>query len=352
MSTPRIEIDLSKIAANAASLVALTAEKGVRVTAVTKAFGGRPDIARALVGAGVAALGDSRIDNIERLRTDCVQATTVLIRSPMPSQTRRVVRAVEISLNSEIETIELLSKSSVELDVVHGVVLMVELGDLREGFMPDEVDAALKRVLDLPRLHFAGIGANLACRSGVIPDAANMGELSEIADRLEAEHSVAVDVVSGGNSANLDWLMSGTPIGRINDLRLGESILLGREPLHRKPLAGLHADSFVLIGEVIESRRKPTEPWGQSAQSAFPRSTAPTRDSGAWQTIVALGRQDTDPDGLAMPEGITYRGASSDHLVLGTEERFRPGAELRFIPDYSALVRSMTCPNVRQVRCS
>jgi len=270
----------------------------------------------------------------------------------MPSQTRRVVRAAEISLNSEIETIELLSKSSVDLDVVHGVVLMVELGDLREGFMPEEVDAALKRVLDLPNLHFAGIGANLACRTGVIPDAANMGELSQIADRLETEHSVAVDVVSGGNSANLDWLMSGNPIGRINDLRLGESILLGREPLHRKPLAGLHTDSFVLIGEVIESRRKPTEPWGQAAQSAFPRSTAPIGDSGAWQTIVALGRQDTDPEGLAMPEGIVYRGASSDHLVLGTEERFRPGAEMRFTPDYSALVRSMTCPNVRQVRCS
>ena len=352
MSAPRIEIDLSKIAANAANLVKLTAEKGVGVTAVTKAFGGRPDIARALVGAGVAALGDSRIDNIERLRTDCVQSSTVLIRSPMPSQSRRVVRAAELSLNTEIETIELLSKSAVELDLDHRIVLMVELGDLREGFMPDEVDAALKRVLDLPRLHFAGIGTNLACRSGVIPDSTNMGELSRLADRLESDHSVSVDVVSGGNSANLDWLTSGSPIGRVNDLRLGESILLGREPLHRRPLDGLHTDSFVLIGEVIESRRKPTEPWGQSAQSAFPRSTSPTDGCGAWQTIVAIGRQDTDPDGLVMPDGVTYRGASSDHLVLGTEDRFRPGAELRFIPDYSALVRSMTCPNVRQVRCT
>ena len=352
MSAPRIEIDLSKIASNAGSLVELTAGKGVRVTAVTKAFGGRPDIARALVGAGVAALGDSRIENLERLRTDCVQSPTVLIRSPMPSQTQRVVRAVDLSLNTEIETIELLSKSAVDLDVEHRVVLMVELGDLREGFMPEEVDEALKRVLDLPQLHFAGIGTNLACRSGVIPDGANMGELSRLADRLESDHSVSVDIVSGGNSANIDWLTSGSPIGRVNDLRLGEAILLGQEPLHRRALDGLHTDSFVLIGEVIESRLKPTKPWGQSAQSAFPRSTSPTESSGAWQTIVAIGRQDTDPDGLLMPDGVTYRGASSDHLVLGTQERYRPGVEMRFIPDYSALVRSMTCPNVRQVRCS
>lgn len=352
MSAPRIEIDLAKIALNAASLVALAGQKGVRITAVTKAFGGRPDIARALVGAGVAALGDSRIENIERLRTDCVQSPAILIRSPMPSQVRRVVRSAEISLNTDLETIGLLSKSAVELDVVHGIVLMVELGDLREGFMPEEMDAALEHVLALPQLHFAGIGTNLACRSGVIPDTQNMGELSRLADQLEADHSVGVDVVSGGNSANLDWLTSGDPIGRINDLRLGESILLGCEPLHRRPLKGLHQDCFAVIGEVIESRRKPTVPWGQTAQSAFPRAKDVCKGGGEWQTIVAIGRQDTDPEGLSMPEGATYLGASSDHLILGTEEQHRAGSELRFVPDYSALVRSMTCSSVRQVRCT
>ena len=350
MSTPRIEIDLSKIALNAGKLVALAAEKGLQITAVTKAFGGRTDIARALVDAGVGALGDSRIENLERIRTDRVSSPTVLIRAPMPSQTDRVVRSADVSLNADNETIERLSMSAVDLDVVHGVILMVELGDLREGFMPDEIDGALVRLLELPHLHFAGIGANLACRSGVIPDGSNMGELSRLADRLEVEHSVLVATVSGGNSANLDWLTSGSPVGRVNELRLGEAILLGCEPLHRRPLDGLHQDAFVLVGEVIESRRKPASPWGTTAQSAFPRPLEAPGESGGWQTIVAIGRQDTDPEGLTMPDGVSFRAASSDHLVLGTEERWPAGTEIRFIPDYSALMRSMTRPNVQQVR--
>jgi len=352
LTATRIEIDLSKIAFNATKLVALAAEKRIDVTAVTKAFGGRPDIARALVGTGVRALGDSRIENLERIRTDRVASPTILIRSPIPSQSDRVVRSADISLNADIETIERLSKSAAALDVMHGVILMVELGDLREGFMLDEVDEALVRLLELPHLDFAGIGTNLACRNGVIPDDSNMGELSRLADRLEAEHSVAVRIVSGGNSANLEWMMSDSPVGRVNDVRLGESILLGCEPLQRRPLEGLYGDAFALVGEVIESRRKPVNPWGQMAQAAFPRPADAVGDSAVWQTIVAIGRQDTDPEGLAMPEGVMFRGASSDHLVLGTEERMPAGSEIRFVPDYSALMRSMTCPNVRQVRCS
>lgn len=352
MIAPRIEIDLAKISANAKVLVDVAKKKGVSVTAVTKAFGGRPDIARALVSASVGALGDSRIENLERIRTDRVASPTILIRSPMSSQVKRVVRNADVSLNSDLETIERLSVCAVDLDVVHGVILMVELGDLREGFMLDEIDGALKRLLALPHLRFAGIGTNLACRSGVIPDSSNMGELSRLADRLEADHSVHVDSVSGGNSANLEWLFSESPVGRVNDLRLGEAILLGCEPLRRRPIDGLHGDAFALVGEVIESRRKPLSPWGQTAQAAFPRPAEVIGDSADWQTIVAIGRQDTDPEGLAMPEGVMFRGASSDHLVLGTEERIPAGSEIKFTPDYSALMRSMTHPNVCQVRCS
>ncbi len=352
MSAPRIEIDLDKITQNARALVGLTSGLGVRVTAVTKAFGGRPDIGRALVGAGVAALGDSRIENLERLRTDRVQSPLILIRSPMRSQAERVVRTAEISFNTELDIIESLSVWAERLDVIHGVVLMVELGDLREGFMPEELDAAIARLLPLPHIYLAGIGTNLACRSGVIPDAVNMGELSALATGIESTHSVQLEIVSGGNSANFNWLMSDNPISRINDLRLGEAILLGCEPLHRQPISGLHPDAFVVVGEVIESRKKPLTPWGETAQAAFPRTNDVIPNGGEWQTIVAIGRQDTDPEGLKLPEGVTFRGASSDHLVLGTEDRIAPGTELRFTPDYSALVRSMTVPSVQQVRCS
>lgn len=352
MIAPRIEIDLAKISANAKVLVDIAKKKGVSVTAVTKAFGGRPDIARALVHSGVVALGDSRISNLERLRTDCVRARNVMIRSPMLSQVARVVRSAQCSFNTEMETIEHLARCAEAQGVVHEIVLMIELGDLREGFMPEELDKCLSRVRDLSSISFLGIGTNLACRSGVIPDAEKMSELSRIADRIESQHSMPVHVVSGGNSANLEWLLSSAAVGRVNDLRLGESLLLGTEPLHRNRIDGLAGDAFVVVGEVIESRRKPTQPWGNVAQSAFPRSATFEAPGTGWQTIVALGRQDTDPEGLTLPTGMHLLGASSDHLVLATPDRQVIGTELRFLPDYSALLRAMTSIGMHQVRCT
>jgi predicted amino acid racemase len=65
-----------------------------------------------------------------------------------------------------------------------------------------------------------------------------------------------------------------------------------------------------------------------------------------WQTILAVGRQDTDPADLVAPAGVTILAASSDHLVTATAQRTAPGDEIRFEPGYSALLRSMTSPFV------
>ena len=119
-------------------------------------------------------------------------------------------------------------------------MLMVELGDLREGIMPGDLPDAVARCLALPNIEVRGIGTNLACRNGVVPDDRNMGELSDLAASIEAQFGITLDVVSGGNSSNLDWLGSTEHVGRIDNLRLGEAILLGRDPLHRTPIEGLH----------------------------------------------------------------------------------------------------------------
>ena len=95
MNTPRVEIDLDGIGQNAQELVRRTNERGVSVTAITKAMRGLPELGRVLLAAGAVALGDSRIENIERLRADGIDAPTVLIRSPLPSEVTRVVAAAE-----------------------------------------------------------------------------------------------------------------------------------------------------------------------------------------------------------------------------------------------------------------
>jgi predicted amino acid racemase len=229
---------------------------------------------------------------------------------------------------------------------------MVELGDLREGIMPDDLATIARTTRDLPNLVLRGIGANLACRSGVVPDAANMAELSGLAALVEHSTDVALDVVSGGNSANLGWALGPGATGRINDLRLGEALLLGRDPVERLPVEGLRTDAVTLVAEVIESGAKPSLPWGTTAQTAFGERPRPVDHGEVVQTILALGRQDTDTSDLAAPAGMTIVASSSDHLVTWTDERLAPGTEVPFAPGYSAVLRAMTSPTVETVYVS
>ncbi len=349
MSAPRLDINLDKITHNARMLAEDLGDRGIAVTGITKAALGSLDIAKAMLRAGMSGLGDSRIENIEAMRQQRISAPIMLIRSPMLSQVDRVVRNADISFNTELSVVRRLSAAAEEAERSHGIVLMVELGDLREGILPEDLVSTAREVMRLPNLELTGIGTNLACHSGMTPDADNMGALSALADRVEAELDVKLVLISGGNSANLDWALSKSATGRINHLRLGEAILLGCEPLHREPVDGLHTDAITLVAEVIESKTKPSLPWGTLAETAFGGDVI-SIDSGAMaRAILAVGEQDLDPDGLLPPKGLTILGASGDHLLLDCgKQRLRVGDEVRFGVNYSALVRAMTSPFVEK----
>ena len=350
MSAPRLEIDLDKIHHNAKTLVARLARRGMSVTAVMKASLGSPEIARTMLRAGVSMIGDSRMENIETMSRAGVKAPMMLIRSPMISDVNRVVRYADLSLNSELDVIRQLSGAATAAGKCHGIVLMVELGDLREGIMAADLQDCVASVLDMPNIDLKGIGANLACHCGVSPDSRNMDQLSALAESVEATFGITLEIVSGGNSANLNWAFSDVDTGRINNLRLGESVLLGCEPLHRHLIDGLYTDAITLVAEVIESKSKPSQPWGDIAQTAFGDAAATADRGNIAQAILAIGRQDVDPDGLGAPDGLDIIGASSDHLIIDCGEAPQPvGAEVRFQLNYSALVRSMTSPFVTKV---
>jgi predicted amino acid racemase len=350
VTAPRLEIDLERIHHNARTLVDRLGRRGIRVTAVTKATLGSPEIARQLRRAGVEGLGESRIESIEALRRGGVASSITLVRSPMLSQVTRVVAHADVSCNTEVDVLRALSGAARAAGRRHGVLLMVELGDLREGILPVDLAGVSGEVLELPGLDLRGIGTNLACQNGIAPDAQKMAELSALATSIEATFGITLAIVSGGNSANLDWALGDHDVGRINDLRLGESILLGRETLRRDPVDGLFTDAITLVAEVIESKIKPSSPWGTVGLTAF-GAAPPVVDRGERRrVIVALGHHDTDPAGLTPPDGFAVVGASSDHVVLDAGCRsVAVGEVLRFQLDYSALARAMASPFVPRV---
>ena len=343
MTTPRIEIDLGKISHNAKRLKALYASKHIDIFGVTKVVCGDPVIAEVLVKAGIDTLADSRIENIRRMRHAGIDAQFLLLRAPAPSQAESAVKHADISLNSEFSVIEKLSKFAVENNMTHKVILMVELGDLREGLMPEDLEETIELVNSQKGIILAGIGTNFACFGGVKPDKEKIEHLSSLAGNIQDKFGLTLEIVSGGNSANYDWFMSTKEVGKVNNLRLGESIYLGCETLHRKPIPGLFTDAFKLVAEVIESKLKPSKPYGDIGQDAFGNFPDFLDRGQIRRAILGIGLQDVPIAGITPCMDISILGASSDHLIIDAKNMaLKVGDEVAFNVDYGALLSSMT----------
>jgi predicted amino acid racemase len=347
MATPRIEINLKKIAHNVKTLLELYSFRGVNVIGVMKVICGNPLVAATLVKNGINILADSRLANIRRMRTAGIQAQFLLLRTPYLSQAEAVVKYANISLNSEISVIKELSKYAMASDSMHQIILMIELGDLREGLMPVNLKSTVEQVLKLEGIKLVGIGTNLACFGGIEPDDTNMGILSSLASEIEDKFGVKLTIVSGGNSANYNWFKSAKDIGKINNLRLGESIFLGCETLHRTPIPGLFTDAFTLVAEIIESKVKPSQPYGTVHQNAF-GNVPEHKDRGQIKrAILGIGLQDVMVSGLVPRSDIDILGASSDHIIVDMKNtKLVVGNELEFDINYGSLLSDMTSPYV------
>lgn len=348
---PYLTIDLGRLAHNAALICQAAAAEGVSVYAVTKVLCGEAAVAAVFLEAGAAAIADSRLENIARMREAGVLGPFVLLRIPTPSAARDVVRLADISLNSELATCQALNAAAKEAGRAHQVILMVDVGDLREGVWPDDFGALLDEVKQLPHLEIIGVGTNLACFGGVVPEAANQAVLRRLALQAEAILGRPM-LVSGGNSSSLSLLAHKNMGPGINNLRIGEGIILGRETISREPIPGAYLDCCLITAEIIELKDKPSVPHGTIGQDAFGNVPTFVDRGRRTRAILDIGRQDTVPEGLqSLLPGCEVLGGSSDHLILDATlaPHLAVGDHVSFIPSYGALLAAATSPYVKKV---
>lgn len=348
LATMTIAID--KIRENARVLVQRL--NGIAVVGVTKAFCGGVELARALLSGGASALADSRLCNLSRLREAGLGVPLWLLRSPVPAQAGTVVELADISLNTELDTLAALASAARSRGRAHGVLLMIEMGDIREGIPPEELMDHVRAIKFMPGIRLHGLGANFACFGGALPTPEKLARLVEMRDQA-ADYLGYPLVVSGANSSGLVVALSGGMPKGIDNLRIGESILGGRDVLRRDPIRGLHQDAIVVSAPVIECKWKSFVPLGPLAeQSPFGRPLS-SRSGDGLRVVIAMGQQDVAPFGLTpVDTGFRVLGGSSDHIVLDATDvvtRPRVGDAVSFIPTYEATVRAFTSPYVAKV---
>lgn len=352
MTYPNITINTKYLTENAQTMVQLCGSAGISVMAIGKACCGDVTVARSLSAAGIKWLGDSRIQNLTTFKKAGIDKPLCLLRLPMLSEVKEVVSIADTSLVSEIATAKALSEAALSQGIIHKIVLMVDLGDLREGVMPADALSTAKIMAGLLGIELHGIGVNFACYGAVMPSYAKLEQLVQLAETIRSATGLPLPVVSGGNSASVFLLPDGVPPG-ITQLRLGESILLGRETVYRKAVSGCHLDAFTLSCEIIELKEKPSVPDGELCTDAFGNPPSFTDKGIRKRAILGIGRQDVITDGLIpLDEGADILGASSDHLIIDVSDVARPlevGSIMSFNVQYSALLTSMQSSYVHKI---
>jgi predicted amino acid racemase len=301
-----------------------------------------PEVAQAMLDGGVDGLADSRLSNLRRMQAAGVRASMMLVRTPALSETTDVVRLADTSLNSEVKILAALAREARVRGKLHQVILLVDVGDRREGLMPRDVLEAAEKAEGMEGIYLLGLGSNIGCLSDLRPTVQDARLLVQLVERVEDAIGRQLAVVSGGSSIHLPMLEQGRLPSRINQLRIGERILLGTDPggctVSSCPTS---QDAFRLAGEVIEIKWKPSRP---GVGLSLPGKSRPGEDQALQcRAILALGEQDVRVEGLTPKDPrVKVIGATSDHLVVDvTANPGRVGDELEFGLSYSALATAM-----------
>jgi len=347
---PCVEVNLGKLTHNAKIIFDMCNKKHIEVSAVTKVFCAQSPIVEAILKSGVKGVADSRISNLKKSKDfDC---SKLMIRIPMISEAYEIVRYSDSSLNSELATIKQLGIAAKDLNKTHNIILMVDLGDLREGVLIPDAESAVREILKLDNINLIGLGTNVTCYGGVIPDSENLGKLIKLKEELEKTFGISLPVISGGNSSSLYMVINDSMPEGINQLRIGESILLGRETAYGEAVPNCFEDAFILKGEIVEIKNKPTIPTGNIGMDAF-GNVPHFEDLGIRKrAIIAVGRQDIRLEGLVpVDSDLSIFGASSDHLILDitdSKKQLTIGDIVDFKVDYGCLMAAMTSPYVEK----
>lgn len=340
---PKLKVDRKKLEHNINFAKKELEKRDINLCCVTKGFSAKREIVDVYYENGIREFADSRIENLKTI--SYVGIKRWLIRIPMLSEVKDVVKYSDISLNSQVEIVKALGKEATRIGVIHNVILMIDLGDLREGVRPEKAVEVAGEFLKIEGIHLLGIGVNFNCFGGIIPTEKNIEELILVADEIEKEYDIKLEVISGGNSGTIYMVQNNTLDKRVNNLRCGDVIIEGLEASYLSFVPEMEKDIFTFEAEVIEVEQKPSCPIGESTVNAFGDEVT-FEDKGIMKrAIIGCGKQDVEIDKIVpIDKDIECIGTSSDHIIVDCTKKgdIKVGDIIEFYVTYSAILSATT----------
>ncbi|MCD4683789.1 MAG: alanine/ornithine racemase family PLP-dependent enzyme [Bacteroidales bacterium] len=341
-----IDLNKEKLQHNFHFLDDLFTKNNIEWGMVSKLLCGNKEYIKLLLDLGITEIHDSRISNLKVIKKVNPKVQTVYIKPPPKRSVVSLVKYADVSLNSEYETIKLISEEAQRQNKTHKIILMIEMGDLREGIMGEHLIEFYSSIFKLPNISIVGIGTNLNCLNGIMPTHDKMVQLSLYEQLIEAKFNKKIPWVSGGSSVTIPLIYKKLIPKGVNHFRVGETLFFGNNLITNKPIKGMQTDVFKLYAEVIELTEKPKVPIGEIGTNVAGESPEfNEKDYGktSFRAILDIGLLDIDIKNITpLKKNYHFSGASSDMIVLDigrNSGKLKIGDHVEFCPDYMGALR-------------
>ena len=297
------------------------------------------------------SVGDSRLTSLKNLKSVNTNITTIYIKPPAEVYASEVVRYADISLNSSMRTIYALNQAAMDQNKIHRIIIMIELGELREGVNRKDILEFYRRAFELSHIEVIGLGSNLGCMYGVEPTYDKLLHLSLYKKLILSKFSKELAFVSGGTSITLPLIEQKKVPKEINHFRIGEAAFFGISPINGKRFNSLHTDAFEFYANIIELHKKKIVPEGTIGEANIGHTTdfdhAEITDT-SYKAILDFGLLDVNREDIEIQdETVSFVGITSDMLVIDVGEntnndgsvRYSVGDKIKFQINYMAVAR-------------
>jgi len=343
-----ISLDTKKLRKNKEYLDKLLHVNNIEWAVVTKLLCGHKEFISEVLALGIKQVCDSRLSNLKTIKLLSNDVETIYIKPPPKSLISSIVKYADISFNTEINTIMMLSEESVRQNKKHKIIIMIEMGELREGVLREDLMEFYSTVFKLPGIEIIGLGTNLACMYGVLPNHDKLIQLCLYEQLIEAKFNREIRYVSGGSSVTIPLIFHERLPKGINHFRIGETLFLGTDVYNNSVLKDMEKNVFQLYSEIIELSEKHTTPDGQLGQNVSgekPEFEQNTNAKTSFRAVIDLGLLDVDEKHVHL-KNPDYKivGASSDMLVIDlgiNKENLKVGDILELEMDYIGTLRVM-----------
>lgn len=305
---------------------------------VTKILCGNKKYLQEVLSLNPKQACDSRLSNLKTIKEIRPDIETIYIKPAAKNIIKSLVKYADISLNTEYETIKLISREASRIKKVHKIIIMIELGDLREGILGDDLIHFYSKIFKLKGVEVVGIGTNLNCLHGVMPSQDKLLQLAMYKKIIELKFGKTLPYVSGGTTVTLPLLLKDKKFPKeVNHFRVGEALFFGADLFEDKTIKGMYPFTFELEAQVIEVAQKPSEPYGDFGENPSGDKYKPTpgkKKTNAERAIIDVGLLDVNPKYLIPTnKKLKIIGASSDMLVVDisqSKHKYPVGSTMRF----------------------